>query len=233
MENRIIVFAGPNGSGKTSTIERRLTKGDFSYVYICSDSIVKSCFSFYNINSKESYLPVFEFCNLLWYASVKQKLNIAMETVFSSDNGKIAFLEHAKKEGYIIELYFITTCSPDINVKRVKARAEKGGHNVPNEKIISRYGKSMSNLPELLSIADVSFVVDNSKDSRVGKPEISLIKNSDGNIYVFRGSLEKLLVTELDRKNVKYNKKATKTEADKWKFTKTTKTKRGKENIGG
>ena len=79
-------------------------------------------------------------------------------------------MQEAADAGYKIYLYFITTESPDINVFRVRARAKMGGHDVPEDKIRSRYQRSMENMHTASLIADRSYFFDNSagkKDLRI------------------------------------------------------------------
>ena len=40
--------------------------------------------------------------------------------------------------------HFVLTCNPEINVLRVKNRVLVGGHDVPVEKILLRYTKSLN-----------------------------------------------------------------------------------------
>ena len=54
------------------------------------------------------------------------------------------------------------TSSSDINVRRVQERVRNGGHDVPEEKIRSRYTRSLQNLAKLVRIADRTRVIDNS-----------------------------------------------------------------------
>lgn len=56
------------------------------------------------------------------------------------------------------------TADAEINVSHVKDRVRKGGHDVPAEKVRSRYKRSLANLSELLKFCDVVNVVDNSTD---------------------------------------------------------------------
>ena len=51
-----------------------------------------------------------------------------------------------------------------INVKRIKARVKAGGHDVPEEKVVKRYEKSLRNLSKLIRIADHTRVIDNSEE---------------------------------------------------------------------
>ena len=71
-------------------------------------------------------------------------------------------LRRAKEAGYEIQAVFVLTCSSDINVRRVQERVRNGGHDVPEEKIRSRYIRSIKNLAKLVRIADRTRVIDNS-----------------------------------------------------------------------
>ena len=88
-------------------------------------------------------------------------MDFTFETVLSTDRN-LELLRQAKKQGYEIQAVFVLTNNPGINVRRVKARAKAGGHDVPEEKIISRYEKSLRNLSQLVRIADHTRVIDNS-----------------------------------------------------------------------
>ena len=49
-----------------------------------------------------------------------------------------------------------------INVWRVKARVESGGHDVPEEKIVTRYDKALLLVKELIKVCDICHIYDNS-----------------------------------------------------------------------
>lgn len=61
----------------------------------------------------------------------------------------------------------IFTVDPQLNVDRVASRVPQGGHDVPVEKIISRYWKSRALLPELIEICDICHVYDNTDEKPV------------------------------------------------------------------
>jgi len=84
-------------------------------------------------------------------------------------------LVRAKAAGFGIESVFVITADPELNVFRVKSRELSGGHNVPPDKIRSRYAKSLANIPKLVALSDVFRLVDNT-----GQPEILLIKDETG-----------------------------------------------------
>lgn len=52
-----------------------------------------------------------------------------------------------------------------INVGRVATRVIKGGHDVPEEKIKSRYERSLRNLHEAILLSDRAYIFDNSESS--------------------------------------------------------------------
>lgn len=76
---------------------------------------------------------------------------------------------------------FVLTVNPRINVARVKARVAQGGHDVDEEKIISRYTKSLNNIKELLLLCDIMHVYDNTVSPtriiRKHKEDISIYPN--------------------------------------------------------
>lgn len=74
-------------------------------------------------------------------------------------------MKSAIKAGYKVYLYFVSTESPEINKYRVKkVRVEEGGHDVPEDKIESRYYRSLDFLYEASQLSYYAFFFDNSKD---------------------------------------------------------------------
>lgn len=80
-----------------------------------------------------------------------------------SHPSKIELIKLAKEKGYKITSIFVYTNSPSINIERVKARAEQGGHDVPIDKIQSRYYRSIELSKELKLLSDKYYSFDNSK----------------------------------------------------------------------
>ena len=64
--------------------------------------------------------------------------------------------------GLIFRLVYVTTVSPDLNVERVRQRVLSGGHDVPEDRIRSRWDRSMINLTWFAQRADRALVLDNS-----------------------------------------------------------------------
>ncbi|MFI5451362.1 hypothetical protein ACHMWN_04320 [Pedobacter sp. UC225_61] len=89
------------------------------------------------------------------------KKRFSFETVFSHESN-IEFMEKAKAEGYKVYLYFVSTESPEINKFRVKLRVKQGGHDVPEDKIKSRYYRSLELLYDAAEVSYQSYFFDNS-----------------------------------------------------------------------
>jgi len=71
-------------------------------------------------------------------------------------------VELAKLLGFSVHLFYVMLDRPELNVERVKARVAEGGHDVPREKIIERYWRSLAQMPWFLDQADLAEVFDNS-----------------------------------------------------------------------
>ena len=94
---------------------------------------------------------------------MQQGKSLIFETVLSSD-GKVDFIRRAHEAGYFIRIFFVSTAHPTINAARIAQRVMEGGHDVPINKIISRYQKSILNCKRVAAIADRVYVYDNSVD---------------------------------------------------------------------
>jgi predicted ABC-type ATPase len=99
-----------------------------------------------------------------------QNNTFTFETVLSHPS-KLDFLKNASQRGYKNYLYFVCTVSPAINIARVAQRVQLGGHDVPSEKIESRYYSSLALLSELIPHTYQTYLFDNSSEDS----EITLV----------------------------------------------------------
>lgn len=103
---------------------------------------------------------------------LNRKISFTFETVMSSPD-KIELLAKAKVQGFRTYLYYIATDNPAINVWRVKRRVELGGHDVPTDKIISRFHRSLALLPDAIRNSDRAYLFDNSGTEQFWIAEIT------------------------------------------------------------
>lgn len=59
-------------------------------------------------------------------------------------------------------MVFIGLASPELAIARVAQRTESGGHDVPDEKIMARFPRTLDNLRKALALVDHTFLFDNS-----------------------------------------------------------------------
>ncbi len=102
--------------------------------------------------------------DLLRTELLHQGRSFTFETVMSH-RSKVDFLQTALQQGYRTYLYYIATEDPEINVSRVRNRVLLGGHDVPEDKIRSRYYRSLDLLYEAILNSSRAYIFDNSRAS--------------------------------------------------------------------
>jgi predicted ABC-type ATPase len=153
----VIMVAGPNGSGKT-TLTQAMSAGGVDFgEYINADDLAKSLDGSYLERVKAAQLIADE----RRISALKRRLNFTFETVMSHPS-KVDFFDKCLRADYKTVLYFVATSDPRLNVERVKQRVVLGGHDVPEDRIIARYHRSLVLLPPALQLARRAFVYENS-----------------------------------------------------------------------
>lgn len=176
MHKKIVVFAGPNRSGKSTLYDQR--KDGIPEILLSVNELVKSP-SFSTIyDERTMYLSAVNHASFLAQSLVEQGLSFSIETVFSSKI-KLDFLEMAKQQGYELELVFVGTSSPQVNINRV----EEGPYDVAWLDIINRYEKSLQNLKRSWNLFSSIEVYDGSGS----KPTLYVNKKND-TIFFFEKS---------------------------------------------
>lgn len=147
----VVVFAGPNGSGKTTITKMAKTVGE----YINADDIKKTTLC----TDLEAAIKAEELRNEM----IARKKDFTFETVLSTDRN-LLLLKKAKEQGYFIRGIYVLTSNVDINVARISAREALGGHGVPEEKVRARYVRALKLIPKLVEICDILHVYDNTSE---------------------------------------------------------------------
>lgn len=154
------VLAGPNGAGKSTIAHRHIivrvpfvNADDIAYQLDPSD-----------VNSPAAHLRAGRLAVEEREGRLARRETFAMETTLTGKS-ELALMRRAAEAGYKVNLIFVGLDDVALSAARVHARVRRGGHNVPKDAILRRYGRSMEALPEALSIAHRAWVFDNS-DSR-------------------------------------------------------------------
>jgi len=96
---------------------------------------------------------------------MEQKNSFTLETVMSHPS-KVELLAQAQSAGYRTYLYFVATDDPAINISRVRSRVKMGGHDVPEDRIESRYHRSLELLMAAIRQTNRAYVFDNSGNTQ-------------------------------------------------------------------
>jgi len=174
---KLIIVAGPNGSGKTS-VTNKILKHEWmeNCEYINPDNMARDIYG--DWNSPDAIMKAACDASNAREKCIKDGRSLIIETVLSAPD-KISFIQEAKQKGYFIRLFFIGTETPQINAARIAYRVMRGGHDVPIQKIISRYYKSIANCSLLVPVVDRLYVYDNSVENVF--PQL-LFRASDGKL---------------------------------------------------
>lgn len=113
-----------------------------------------------NSNLLDSYFAAFVASFIQIYL-LEVGISFSIETVMSHPS-KLEFMRMARGKGYRIYLYYISTQSSNINVGRVRQRVAEGGHNVSEDKIHTRYIRSLEQLLDAIKLSDRAYLFDNS-----------------------------------------------------------------------
>lgn len=148
----IVALAGPNGAGKTTFFHAHLREAGLRFVN--ADDIAREL--------DVSAYQAAEVADALRRELVRQRESFVFETVFSDPVGdKLAFLKNAAESGYNVIFCFIGIASPEISEQRVAMRVLQGGHDVPDEKLVSRFPRTLANLKAAIQALPMVFIFDN------------------------------------------------------------------------
>lgn len=153
----VIAVAGPNGAGKTTFFRAHLET--LGLRYINADDL-----------ARELDIDAYEAAELAAHvraALVQEKESFVFETVFSDPAGeKLAFLSDAAAQGYTVVLCFVGLENVELSEARVAQRVLRGGHDVPTEKLVARFPRTLRNLARAARDLPHVLVYDNSERAR-------------------------------------------------------------------
>ena len=148
----IVVLAGPNGAGKSTFFSTQLAQAGLRFVN--ADLLAR--------NLHLTALQAMEAANALRAELIRQGESFITETVFSDPVGaKLSQFTFALSQGYTVLLLFIGISGPERSDERVAMRVSQGGHDVPADRLISRYPRTLANLRAALPALPGVLVYDN------------------------------------------------------------------------
>ncbi len=149
----IVAIAGPNGAGKSTFYEAFLRQAGLRYIN--ADEIGRTL-------GIDAYAAA-KVADGMRRELVARRESFVFETVFSDPVGeKVAFLKSAAADGYSVVLCFVGLNSTEASDTRVAMQVSQGGHDVPPDKIVQRYPRTLANLARAVEGLPAVFVYDNS-----------------------------------------------------------------------
>lgn len=153
----MVAIAGSNGAGKTTFYHAHVEPTGLPLVN--ADRL-----------AGELDLPPYsaaQVADSLRRELVHQSESFAFETVFSDPVGdKLDFLQETAASGYTVVLCFIGLSSAKLSAERVAMRVSQGGHDVPAEKLKSRFPRTLANMKSAISTLPHVLIFDNSDLAR-------------------------------------------------------------------
>lgn len=178
------LLAGPNGAGK-STLYRALVR----------DGIIPADLAFVNADLFERehlqhiYDPVQRSHAARHWADTQRADRLAREesfvseTVFSHES-KLALIHEAMAQDYVVALYIVALDDPRRLLDRVQRRVQEGGHDVPPEKILARYPRSLENLSRAVGLASVAYLYEGRELDQGGPFMVAMCQGSKVTTFV-------------------------------------------------
>jgi predicted ABC-type ATPase len=175
----LLIIAGPNGAGKTTLVRTLRQKGVEFGEYINPDDIATELQGSYDDRVRQAQ----SIADRRREACIEAGRSFSFETVMSHPS-KIDILARAKAAGFYVQFFFVGIDDPQTNIERVRLRVAQGGHDVPPDKIVPRWYRTMALLHRALKIADQSFLFDNSAAGIDQGLKLILIatRAADGNV---------------------------------------------------
>ena len=153
------IVAGPNGSGKSTFAESYLVRIMKRTSYLNPDIIAAG------LAPRDAQSASFQ-AGRIFLTEIKSRILNKEELGFETTLSGLTYiktLKAARKNGYLIRIYFVFTDDPKTNIKRIKKRVQMGGHHISNRDVLRRYKRSFVNFwNEYRGLADDWVLFDNS-----------------------------------------------------------------------
>ncbi|MCE1184674.1 MAG: AAA family ATPase [Zoogloea sp.] len=136
LQKQLIVVGGPNGSGKSTFADEYVRL--FRLPYLGADTIAAE------LRPDDPHAARVH-AGKLFVRRLREALlageSVVLESTLSG-KGMDKHLLHARALGYQISLIFVTLDSPSLSIARIRERVANGGHHVPDEDVIRRFGRA-------------------------------------------------------------------------------------------
>jgi predicted ABC-type ATPase len=157
------IVAGPNGAGKTTLVEKGIIQAIAGHDLVTLNADVRTR----ELLAADPLLPDANLQAAIEIddrvaACIEQHVDVLVETVLSSDK-YLDDIERARTLGYEVGMIYVGLASSRDSIRRVALRHARGGHDVPPDKVVSRWARSIAMLGRMADKLDRLFVFDNTR----------------------------------------------------------------------
>jgi len=159
----IYVLAGTDGAGKSSIAGAAFRQAGADY-FNPDEAATRIQVANPTLTRTEANSAAWHEGRRLLERAIAERLNFAFETTLGG-NTIPALLEKALESEIEMRVWYVGLATPELHIARVKARAARGGHDIPETTIRERYHRSRLNLVRLLPWLTDLRVYDNSDEA--------------------------------------------------------------------
>lgn len=178
---RLWIVAGPNGAGKSTIVQTKPIQRVLGGVtFFNPDSVARTLLRSFGFDGfgdapydlqHDAFLRAASIVETVASDYVRRCVPIGLETVMSTSKYE-RLVETVLDAGGFFGLIYVALKSPEIAVERIQQRVREGGHPVPDDKVHSRWTRSLANFPWFASRASQFFVFDNSDSNPQTGPKL-------------------------------------------------------------
>lgn len=185
------LLAGPNGAGKSSlyraTVAEGLIPADAEFV----NADLHEAAHLQHIDDPQARSEqARQWADGRRADLLRSGKSFVSETVFSHES-KLALIEEAQQNGIAVVLLVVCLDDPKCLLARVRQRVLEGGHDVPADRILARYPRTIRNLTLAVRQADLAMLYDSGGSA--GLDDVNRLVR----VAVCRGQETKMLAANL------------------------------------
>jgi predicted ABC-type ATPase len=160
---RAIIVAGANGAGKSTLTARYFKRFGPDLGYLVDTDAIARTFS-PDAPARASIQAARVALNLL-NDLLERKERFVYETTLSDKNRHFDLIAKAKNNGYQVWVFYVGLLDVQLHRTRVAERAQRGGHDIPEEDLLRRFTRSRENIISVIPQVDRTLMFDNSHDA--------------------------------------------------------------------
>jgi predicted ABC-type ATPase len=154
------LLVGPNGAGKSTLYKALLAAGQIpkDAEFVNAD-LHEAAHLQYIPDARQRSEAARQWADQRRDELLAAGKSFVSETVFSHES-KLALIAQAQEKGFFVLLLVVCMDDPQRLLKRVSQRVGEGGHDVPAERILARYPRTLGNLRKAVRLADAALLHD-------------------------------------------------------------------------